>query len=52
MNKLWYSDTMEYYVVFKEEFLPLATKWMNLENTVLSVINLIYKKKLFELTHM
>ena len=47
IKKLWYIYTMEYYyaVVKKEEFLPFATAWMELESIMLSEISQSEKDK-------
>ena len=37
IRKLWYVYTMEYYAAIKkEELLPFATAWMDLESIMLS----------------
>ena len=49
-KKKWYIYTMEYYSAIKNEILPLAATWMDLENIILSksvkdkyhMISLIY----------
>ena len=39
-NKIWYIQTMEYYSAMRKKgILPLATTWVNLEDTVLSEIS-------------
>ena len=36
---MWYTYTMEYYsAVRKDEIVPLATTWVDLENSMLSEI--------------
>ena len=35
-KKKWYIYTMEYYSAIKNEILPLAATWMDLENIILS----------------
>ena len=46
IKKLWYIYTMEYYTAErKEELLPFATAWMELENIMLSEISQAVKEK-------
>ena len=45
-KKQWYIYTMEYYTAErKEEFLPFATAWMELESIMLSEISQLVKDK-------
>ena len=40
IKKMWYIDTMEYYsAIKKNEILPFATTWMELEGIMLSKIS-------------
>ena len=40
IKKMWYICTMEYYsAIKKNEILPFATTWMDLESIMLSEIN-------------
>ena len=40
IKKLWYVYTMEYYsAIKKNEILPFAASWMDLEGIMLSEIN-------------
>ena len=40
IRKMWYTHTMEYYLAIKKnETLPFATTWMELEGTMLSEIS-------------
>ena len=38
IKKLWYIYTMEFYAARKEELIPFATAWMELESIMLSEI--------------
>ena len=39
-NKMWYIDTTKYYLAIKKnEILPFATTWMELESIMLSEIS-------------
>ena len=40
IKKMWYTCTMEYYLVMKKnEILPFATMWLELEGIMLSKIS-------------
>jgi hypothetical protein len=39
IKKMWYLYTMEFYSVTKNESLSFASKWMELENIILSEVN-------------
>ena len=46
IKKLWYIYTMEYYTAErKEELLPFATTWMELESIMLNEISQAVKDK-------
>ena len=46
VKKMWYIYTMEYYsAIKKNEILPFATKWMELEGIMLSEISQSEKDK-------
>jgi hypothetical protein len=55
IKKMWYLYTMEFYVVFvhngiystlkKNEILSFASKWMELENIILSKVSQAQKTK-------
>ena len=39
IKKMWYMYTVEYYSAIKNEILPFATTWMDLEGIMFSVIS-------------
>ena len=46
IKKMWYIYTMEYYsAIKKNEIMPFATTWMDLEKIMLSEINQTEKDK-------
>jgi hypothetical protein len=46
IKKMWYLYTMEFYVAMKKnELLSFASKWMELENIILSEVSLAQKTK-------
>jgi hypothetical protein len=46
IKKMWYLYTMEFYAAMKKnEMLPFASKWMELENIILSDVSLAQKTK-------
>ena len=46
IKKLWYIDTMEYYIAErKKELLPFTTAWMELESIMLNEISQVVKDK-------
>ena len=45
IKKMWYIDTMEYYLVKKNEIMPFAATWMDLKNIILSEVNQKEKDK-------
>jgi hypothetical protein len=46
INKLWYLHTMEFYSAMKKnEILSFGSKWMELENTILSEVSQAPKTK-------
>ena len=46
IKKIWYIDTMEYYpAIKKNEILPFATTWMELESIMRSEISQSQKDK-------
>ena len=50
IKKIWYIYTMEYYSsIKKNEILPFATMWMELEGIMLSKIS---QKQLYDFTHL
>lgn len=43
IKKMWYLHTMDYYAgIRKDEILPVATTWMNLESIRLNKISPIH----------
>ena len=46
IKKMWYRYTMEYYsAIKKNEIMPLATTWMDLEIIILSEVSQTEKDK-------
>ena len=46
MKKMWYISTMEYYsAIKKDEVLPFAVTWMDLEDIMLDEISQMEKDK-------
>ena len=39
IKKMWYIYIMEYYSVIKNEIMPFAVAWMDLEIIILSEVN-------------
>ena len=52
--KMWYIYTMEYYSpIKKNEILPFATTWLELEGIMLSEISIVRERqKSYDFTHM
>jgi hypothetical protein len=53
IKKMWYLYTMEFYSATKKnEFLSYTSKWLKLENIILSKVSLVQKAKncMFSLT--
>jgi hypothetical protein len=47
MKKMWYLYTTEFYSAMKKnEILPFASKWMELENIILSKVSQVQKAKI------
>jgi hypothetical protein len=44
---MWYLYTMEFYSATKNEILSFASKWMELENIILSGVSQAQKTKIF-----
>jgi hypothetical protein len=45
IKKMWYLYKMEFYAAMKNEILPFTSKWMELENIILSKVSLAQKTK-------
>jgi hypothetical protein len=45
IKKMWYLYTMEFYAAMKKNEILFAGKWMELENIILSEVNLAQKTK-------
>jgi hypothetical protein len=45
IKKMWYLYTMEFYSAMKNEILSFASKWMELENIILSKVSQAQKTK-------
>jgi hypothetical protein len=53
IQKMWYLYTMEFYSGMKKnEILSFASKWMELENIILSKVSCSEDQKLYVLPHM
>ena len=53
IKKMWYIYTMEYYsAIRKNETLPFAATWMDLENTILSEVSQTGKDKYYMISHI
>ena len=53
IKKMWYIYTMEYYsAIRKNDILPFATMWMELEGIMLSEISQSERQISFDFTHM
>jgi hypothetical protein len=51
IKKMWYLYTMEFYSAFKKnEILSFASKWMELENIILSEVSQAQKTKNYMLS--
>jgi hypothetical protein len=45
IKKIWYLYTMEFYSAMKNEILSFTSKWMELENIILSEVSHAQKTK-------
>ena len=45
IKRMWYTYTMEYYSAIKNEIMPFAATWLNLEIIILSEVSQIEKDK-------
>jgi lauroyl/myristoyl acyltransferase len=53
IKKMWHLYTMEFYSAMKKsEILSFASKWMELENIILSEVSQTEKTKIYVLPHM
>ena len=53
IKKIWYIHTMEYYsAIKKNEIIPLAATWMNLEIVILSEITQDRERQIYDITYM
>ena len=53
IKMMWYTCTMEYYsAVKKDEVMPFAATWMDLEMTILSEVSQKEKDKYIMISHM
>ena len=53
IKKMWYIYTMEYYsAIKKNEMMPFAAIWMDLEITILSEVSQTEKNKYHDITYM
>ena len=53
IKKMWYTYTMEYYsAIKKNEIMPLAATWMDLETVIQSEVSQKEKNKYHILTHI
>ena len=52
MRKMWYIYTMEYYsAIKKNEIIPFATTWMDIEIVILSEVSQTEKEKYCMTSH-
>ena len=42
---MWYINTVEYYFAIKNEMMPFATTWMDLETVKVSNVSQLEKEK-------
>jgi len=52
IKKMWCINTMEYYSAIKNEIMPFAAIWMNLETVILSEVNQKEKEKYHDIPFM
>ena len=51
--KMWYIYTMEYYsAIRKNEIMPFAATWMDLDIVILSEVSQAEKEISYDITHM
>ena len=53
IKKMWYIFTMEYYSAMKKnEIMPFAATWMDLEFIILSKVSQTERQMSYDITHM
>ena len=53
IKKMWYTYTMEYYsAIKKNEIMPFAAKWMDLEIVILSEVKSDRERQIYDITYM
>ena len=50
MKKMWYIQTMEYYLALKKEILSYVTTWMKLKDIILSEVKQSEKDKYYTIS--
>jgi hypothetical protein len=45
IKKMWYLYTMEFYSATKNEILSFSSKWMEVQNIILSTVSQVQKAK-------
>ena len=53
IKKMWFMYTMEYYSAIRnDKYPPFASKWIELEGSMLSAVSQLEKDKLYVLIHL